>query len=93
MTNPIKSVISPKTPHGSGWVDLGPTLITATTGFESNAFGMTDAEEDNHVPGGFVRNYWLSVAENLIGHECQCKTTEPAIKEDKGDFVWRGVNS
>lgn len=144
MTNPIKSIISPKTPHGNGWVDLGPTPITAATGFESNAweypaqqivaisavevardpndidkgpeyhlsiskpgarctrnearfvtkaFDMTDAEEDNHVPGGFVRNYWLPVAENLIGHECQCKTTEPAIKEDSGDFVWRGINS
>ena len=60
--------------------------------FVLKCFGMTDAEEDNHVPGGFVRNYWLPVAEKMIGHECECKATEPAMTEDKGDFVWRGIN-
>ena len=55
------------------------------------AFDMRDSEEDNHVPGGFVRNFWLPVNENMIGSVCPCKETEPAIKEDKGDFVWRGL--
>ena len=56
-------------------------------------FGMQDAEEDNHVPSGVARNFFLPVNENLIGHECPCKVTEPAIVEDKGEYVWRGVES
>ena len=54
-------------------------------------FGLDGAEEDNHVPGGFVRNFWLPVAEHLIGIECPCKASEPVMVEDKGDYVWRGV--
>jgi hypothetical protein len=57
--------------------------------FVRDAFGMLDAEEDNHVPFGKVRNFWKPVAENLIGHECACKDSENAIVEDKGDYVWR----
>lgn len=30
------------------------------------------------------------VAENLIGLQCAGKESEPAIIEDKGDYVWRG---
>lgn len=52
-------------------------------------FGCDGAKEDNHVPGGFVRNFWRTVAENLVGMECACKEDEPAIREDKGDFIWR----
>lgn len=52
-------------------------------------FKLDGAEEDNHVPGGVVRNFWRTVAEPLIGLECACKADEPAIREDKGDFVWR----
>lgn len=59
--------------------------------FVCKAFGMLDAEEDNHVPGGQVRNYWLPVAESLIGKECPCKEDEPAMVEDKGDYIWRGI--
>ena len=55
------------------------------------AFGMQDAEEDNHVPGGFVRNFWLPVNEKIVGSVCPCKEHEPAIRENKGDFVWRGL--
>ena len=47
--------------------------------------------EDNHVPGGFVRNFWRPVADRFSGYECACVATEPAIVEDKGDFVWRGI--
>lgn len=54
-------------------------------------FGLLDAKEDNHVPNGRVRNFWRPVADNLSGYECPCVDEEPAIKEDKGDFVWRGV--
>lgn len=54
-------------------------------------FGMDGAEEDNHVPGGKVRNFWRPVASRLIGLECECKGDEPAIIEDKGDFIWRPV--
>jgi hypothetical protein len=52
-------------------------------------FGFDGAEEDNHVPHGIVRNYFRPVAEPLIGQECACKETEPAIKEDRGDYIWR----
>lgn len=52
-------------------------------------FDMGGAEEDNHVPGGFVRNFWRPVADRFVGLECACKESEPAIREDKGDFVWR----
>lgn len=46
-------------------------------------------DEDNHVPSGVVRNFWKIVAGSLTGHVCPCKQTEPAIRENKGDFIWR----
>lgn len=52
-------------------------------------FGLGGAEEDNHVPGGLVRNFWRPVADHLVGMECECKANEVAVIEDKGDFVWR----
>lgn len=52
-------------------------------------FDLEDAEEDNHVPGGYVRNFWRPVAERDVGRECPCKDEETAIVEDKGDFEWR----
>lgn len=52
-------------------------------------FDMDGAEEDNHAPSGIVRNFWLPVAQKLIGLECECKASEPVIKEDKGDYIWR----
>lgn len=58
--------------------------------FVLKAFDMLDADEDNHVPGGFVRNFWLPVAEKYRGFVCPCKDTETAFKENKGDFIWRG---
>lgn len=55
------------------------------------AFGLLDAKEDNHVPSGRLRNFWRPVADNFSGYECPCVADEPAIREDKGDFVWRGT--
>lgn len=54
-------------------------------------FDLSDAKEDNHVPSGVARNFWRPVADKLSGYECPCQDHEPAIREDKGDFVWRGV--
>lgn len=54
-------------------------------------FDLVDAKEDNHVPHGRVRNFWRPVADRLSGYECPCVEDEPAIRENKGDFVWRGV--
>lgn len=54
-------------------------------------FGLDGAEEDNHVPNGKVRNFWRPVADRFVGLECECKAEEPAIVEDKGDFIWRGA--
>jgi hypothetical protein len=55
------------------------------------AFDLIEAEEDNHVPHGIVRNFWRPVADRLVGLECTCKADEPAIVENRGDYVWRGV--
>jgi hypothetical protein len=55
-------------------------------------FALEGAEEDNHVPHGKVRNFWRPVANPLVGLECPCKADEPAIVEDKGDFVWRPIS-
>lgn len=50
-------------------------------------FGLDGAEEDNHVPGGVVRNFWRTVSDALVGLECACKEAEQAVVED--DYVWR----
>lgn len=55
------------------------------------AFELSDALEDNHVPNGKVRNFWRYVADNLSGYACACVDVEPAIREDSGDYVWRGA--
>lgn len=60
--------------------------------FVLKAFNMQDADEDNHVPYGFVRNFWKPVADKYVGHVCPCKDAEPAMIEDKGDFIWRGTS-
>lgn len=55
-------------------------------------FDMLDSDEDNHVPYGIARNFWKPVSEKFIGHVCPCKKTETAIKENKGDYIWRGID-
>lgn len=50
-------------------------------------FGLQDAEEDNHVPSGRVRNFWRPVAEPLVGIECPCVETETLVVE--GDYAYR----
>ena len=85
-----------------GTVDLGPEyhLSISKNGGRCDSsealwvlgqFDLTDAKEDNHTPHGIARNFWRPVADNLSGYECACKDEEPAIVEDKGDYVWRGV--
>lgn len=54
-------------------------------------FGFEDGLEDNHVPGGLVRNFWRPLNEKEIGEVCKCVDAEPAIREMKGDYVWRGL--
>lgn len=71
----------------------GQRCTTADAVWVLAQFDLLDAKEDNHVPSGKVRNFWRPVADNLSGYECPCVDDEPAIKEDKGDFVWRGVTS
>jgi hypothetical protein len=69
---------------------MGPRRCTSETArWVLKQFGLDGAEEDNHVPNGVVRNFWRPVADPLVGLECECKEEEPAIIEDKGDFVWR----
>ena len=69
----------------------GSRCDTAAAKWVKRQFNLEDATEDNHVPGGVVRNFWRPVADNLSGYQCPCVKTEPAIREDKGDFVWRGL--
>jgi hypothetical protein len=52
-------------------------------------FGCDGAREDNHVPFGLVRNSWRPVAGDWVGVKCRFEDEEPAVVEDKGDFVWR----
>ncbi len=54
-------------------------------------FNFEAAWEDNHVPSGQVRNFWRPVASPLVGIQCECVDEEPAIVEDRGDYVWRGA--
>lgn len=71
----------------------GPARVTSSEAkWILDQFGLEGAEEDNHVPYGIARNFWRTVAEPLIGLECPCKEEEPAIRENKGDFVWRPVS-
>ena len=85
-----------------GEVDVGPEYHLSISAYGARCstadavwvlgqFDLADATEDNHVPSGVVRNFWRPVADNLSGFECPCQESEPAIREDKGDFVWRGV--
>lgn len=72
---------------------IAPGITSRCTSSEArwvlDQFGLDGSEEDNHVPNGKVRNFWRTVATGLIGLECACKEEEPAIVEDKGDYVWR----
>lgn len=68
----------------------GPCRVSTTeANWMLRQFGLDGAEEDNHVPSGIARNFWRTVAEPMIGLECACKADEPAIVEDRGDYVWR----
>ena len=69
----------------------GQRCSSAEAVWALNQFDLIDATEDNHVPSGRVRNFWRPVADRLSGYQCPCVAEEPAIREDKGDYVWRGV--
>lgn len=88
--------------HEPGQPDLGPEyhLSVSQAGRRISAgdalwvlaqFDLLDATEDNHVPNGKTRNFWRPVADHLSGYQCPCQDDEPAMREDKGDFVWRGI--
>jgi hypothetical protein len=88
----------------AGQTPLGPAYHLSVSAFGQRCssadalwvlaqFDLSDAKEDNHVPGGKVRNFWRYVADHLSGHQCGCVDEEPAIREDRGDYVWRGVSS
>jgi len=70
---------------------MGERCSSADATWVLAQFDLSDAKEDNHAPSGKVRNFWRPVADHLSGYECPCVDDEPAIREDKGDFVWRGV--
>lgn len=70
---------------------MGQRCSSAEALWAMAQFDLVDATEDNHVPSGCVRNFWRPVADRLSGYTCPCQDHEPAIHEDKGDYVWRGV--
>ena len=70
---------------------MGKRCTSADALWALAAFDLLDATEDNHVPFGVVRNFWRPVADRLSGYECPCQDSEPVMRENKGDFVWRGV--
>ena len=68
----------------------GPTRVSAAEAKEvlyEFAPLLDGWEEDNHVPGGVVRNFWRPVADRMVGLECACKGTEALVIE--GDFESR----
>lgn len=88
--------------HEPGKPELGPAYHLSVSAFGKRCsssealwvlgqFDLADALEDNHVPNGKVRNFWRYVADDLAGVACPCVDDEPAMREDKGDFVWRGI--
>ena len=96
----FSSVEKPEPEHDE--VDVGPEYhlsvsfcgrrcSSADAAWVLQQFDLADAKEDNHVPNGRIRNFWRPVADRFSGHECLCQDSEPAIREDKGDYVWRGV--
>lgn len=72
-------------------LSAGERCSSADAVFVLAAFDLSDAKEDNHIPNGKVRNFWRPVADHLSGYECPCVEQEPAMVENKGDFVWRGL--
>lgn len=88
--------------EAEGMPPLGPAYHISVSAFGKRCssadaawvlaqFECSDALEDNHVPNGQVRNFWRYVADNLAGRVCACVDVEPEIREDKGDYVWRGA--
>lgn len=73
-------------------VDRGPERIDSVGARDVlQRFGLDGWTEDNHVARGNVRNFWRPVAEPMVGWICRCVDDDPAMREDKGDFIWRGV--
>jgi hypothetical protein len=54
--------------------------------FALAAFDMISAEEDNHVPHGYVRNFWLPVNPERRGAPCKCKDESPLFVE--GEYAY-----
>lgn len=88
--------------EGPGTAALGPAYHISVSAFGARCssadavwtlaqFDCADALEDNHVPNGRVRNFWRYVADSLSGRVCACADAEPEIREDHGDYVWRGA--
>ncbi|MBU2113672.1 MAG: hypothetical protein KKE94_07845 [Gammaproteobacteria bacterium] len=65
----------------------GKRCSAVEAAFVIKQFGMTDAIEDNH--SNVVRSYWLPVADDKKGIECDCKENETPVTE--GDFTWRPI--
>lgn len=60
-------------------------------------FGMVAEGEDNHVPGGKARHFWLAANADMRG-VCPCVATEraevtpiPGAAEEGDDFLYREV--
>lgn len=76
---------------GLKWLDERPYRCSDSRArWVLKQVGLDGWFEDNHVPHGIVRNFWRPVAEPQVGDVCPCVGEEPAMREMKGDYVWRG---
>lgn len=98
VSGPIRvtsSLSSMELPDGSG--ELGPQWLIGISANSKRpkphhvrralrAFGMTEAEEDNHEPG-VARKFFL-VVDPTRRTDCECKETEETVVEPDG-FTWQ----
>lgn len=76
---------------GLKYLAEAPYRVSDSRGrYAMKLFGFEGYTEDNHVPDGKARNYWRPVDDKMAGEICRCVEREPAVREMKGDYVWRG---
>jgi len=90
----ISSLTTAEAPDGSGeaipqWhisvTECGKRPSGRVVRRALRAFGMADAEEDNHHPGN-ARHFFKPV-DSKRRISCECKTTEMVVKEPDG-YTW-----
>lgn len=96
MVHEDGTIVAPLRPEyhlsvsGLKWMATQPYRVSESRArWLLRQFGAEGFTEDNHAPHGIARNYWRPVADQFAGQICECVKSESAIKEMKGDYVWR----